>query len=200
MLFNLDECTTATAYRLLSATITPRPIAWVTTLAADGTPNAAPFSFFNIMGHNPPTIAIGLVRQANGQAKDTAANIMATQEFVVNLVSEAQVLAMNATSAAFAPDVNELAEGHIATRTAVHVAPPLIADSPVSFECVSQATVVTGPNQMVVIGRVLAIHVADAYIQDAQKGYVDTQALNLVSRLHGNWYGHHPETFALDRP
>lgn len=200
MIFNLEEHGSATAYRLLSATITPRPIAWVTTLAADGTPNAAPFSFFNIMGHNPPTVAIGLVRQANGHAKDTAANILATQEFVINLVCEAQVEAMNATSAAFGPEVNELAAGQITTRAATYVAPPLIADSPVSFECVSQATVVTGPNQMVVIGRVRAVHVADAYVQDAEKGYVDTLGLNLVSRLHDNWYGRSTDLFPLDRP
>lgn len=200
MLFNLDECDSSTIYRLLSSTITPRPIAWVTTVAADGTPNAAPFSFFNVMGHQPPTVALGLVRQATGQAKDTAANIIATQNFVINLVSKSLVEQMNDTSASFAPEVNELEKGNIATKPATHVVAPLIADSPVSFECISQATVVTGPNQMVVIGRVLAVHVADEYLQDTKKGYVDTLALNLVSRLHHNWYGHHPELFQLDRP
>ena len=201
MHFDFNQIDAKIAYRLLTATINPRPIAWVTSVAHDGVVNAAPFSFFNIMGHNPPTVAIGLMRQEQGPLKDTAQNIIDNQEFVINLVSEQQAQDMNATCAALPPDVNELAAANIATRPALFVQPPLIAHSPVSMECVSQATVVTGPNQIVVIGRILHFHIDDQYVVDAEKGYVDTLALNLISRMHGSgWYARSTDLFQLDRP
>ncbi len=201
MHFDFNQVDAQIAYRLLTATINPRPIAWVSSMASNGQVNAAPFSFFNIMGHNPPTVAIGLMRKEQGTLKDTAANILENQEFVINLVSEQQADAMNATCAAFPADVDELAAANIATRPALWVKPPLIADSPVSMECVSQATVVTGPNQVVVIGRILHFHIADQYVLDAEKGYVDTLALGLISRMHGSgWYARSTDLFQLDRP
>ena len=88
--------------------MTPRPIAWVTTLSEDGVINAAPYSFFNVLGHEPPTLALGLLA-GKGRFKDTATNILATGEFVVNLVSEANAEAMNVTCIDAPPDIDELA-------------------------------------------------------------------------------------------
>lgn len=201
MLFDFNQLSAQHAYKLLTSTVTPRPIAWVTSSSACGVLNAAPFSFFNVMGNNPPTVAIGLVPGVGGELKDTASNILATGEFVVNLVSADLVLEMNQTSAPYTSDVNELREVGLETIPASFVAPPLIKKSPVSMECISQTTVVTGPNQLVVIGRVVAMHVQDQYVLDAELAKIDTEQLHLVSRLHGaSWYGKNIEQFEVERP
>lgn len=201
MLFDFARLSSRHAYRLLTSTVTPRPIAWITSCSAQGVLNAAPFSFFNVMGSNPPTVAIGLVRREDGGFKDTAANILATGEFVVNLVSADLVEQMNQTSAPYVADVDELREVGVPTKSATFVKPPLIQQSPVSMECISQATVVTGPNQLVVIGRVLAMHVQNQFVLDAEQGKIDVEQLDVVSRLHGaGWYGKKMECFEVPRP
>ncbi len=95
-------------YKILTSTIVPRPIAWATTVSADGVRNAAPFSFFNAMGKEPPLVAVGILGNDDGSLKDTARNILETGEFVVNLVTEDVVEAMNATSIAAPAHVDEL--------------------------------------------------------------------------------------------
>ena len=109
MLFNMETLEAPNRYKILTATVTPRPIAWVTTMSEDGVVNAAPYSFFNALGNEPPTLAIGLL-SAPGRFKDTAANILATGEFVVNLVSEANAAAMNITCIDAPPEVDDAAE------------------------------------------------------------------------------------------
>mgnify|MGYP002151274878 CR=1 FL=1 len=88
----------------------------------------------------------------------------------------------------------------LAPAPSTHVRPPRIAASPVSFECVNHATVVTGPHQSIVIGRILAVHVADAHVQDAERGYIDTRSLDLVARTAGSGYARTRDTFDLVRP
>lgn len=201
MHFDFSALPAQTVYNILTSTVTPRPIAWVTTVSGTGVVNAAPFSFFNVMGHQPPTVAIGLMRHPRGQLKDTGANIIENGEFVVNLVPESLVPQMNQTCADYPADVDEMQAAGLTARAARHVRPPLIEGSPVSLECVSQATVVTGPRQVVVIGRVLGAHIDDAYVQDAARGYVDTPALGLIARMHGSgWYARSTDTFQLARP
>ena len=96
---------------------------------------------------------------------------------------------------------DELAAAGLTALPATHVRPPLIKGSPVSLECVSQATIVTGPRQLVVIGRVLGAHVDDAYVQDAERGYMDTPAMGLIARMHGGgWYARSTDLFQLARP
>lgn len=200
MHFDLETLPSSVAYNLLTATVTPRPIAWVTTLSEKGTVNAAPFSFFNVMGHQPPTVAFGLMRRANGTLKDTAANIIDNKEFVVNLVPESLVHQMNQTCADYPPESDELSLAGVKTRPASKVRPPIIEGSPVVFECVSHAAIVTGPSQVVVIGRVLGIHVADDVVEDAERGYVDAPQLGLVSRMHGRgWYARSTDLFQVER-
>ncbi|MBO9328790.1 hypothetical protein A6B37_17510 [Achromobacter sp. HZ01] len=201
MHFDFSALPAQTVYNVLTSTVTPRPIAWLTTISGKGVVNAAPFSFFNVMGHQPPTVAIGLMRHANGEFKDSGANIIENCEFVVNLVPESLVRQMNQTCADYPPEVDELAAAGLTARPAIHVRPPLIEGSPVSLECVSQATVVTGPRQIVVIGRVLGAHVDDAYVRDAARGHVDTPALGLIARMHGGgWYARSSDLFQLARP
>lgn len=200
MEFDLSKVDASIAYKLLAATVMPRPIAWVVTRAANGRINAAPYSFFNAMGSNPPTLAIGLIADPQKGFKDTARNILDTGEFVVNLVPERLVEAMNVTAVNAPEDVDEIALAGLKTTASTHVAPPRISESPVSFECRSFSTTETGPHQVIVIGRVLAAHIGDEYILDADKAYIDTPALDLVARSFGSDYVRSKDVFKLDRP
>jgi flavin reductase (DIM6/NTAB) family NADH-FMN oxidoreductase RutF len=188
-------------YKLLTATVTPRPIAWVTSQSVDGVVNAAPFSFFNVMGHEPPTVTLGLLRKADGGYKDTAANIMATGEFVINLVSEAMAESMNETCTNAPPEIDELQLAGLSAVPSLAVAPPRIAGCPVSFECRSLSSIVTGPCQVIVVATVLRAHIEDEFLLDAERCHVDTPALKLVSRMHGSgWYARSTDLFQLTRP
>ncbi|NKB64316.1 MAG: flavin reductase family protein [Gammaproteobacteria bacterium] len=200
MRYDLSQIEKGIAYKLLAATITPRPIAWIVTKAANGSLNAAPYSFFNAMGSAPPTVAIGLLADPNRGFKDTARNILDTGEFVVNLVPERLVERMNITALNAPSGIDELELAQLETSPSKHIAPPRITDSPVSFECKSLSAVVTGPQQTVVIGEVLAIHVDDSYLLDAEKAYVDTPKLDLVARSYGSEYIRTKDRFSLDRP
>lgn len=200
MLFNMGALTPRERYKILTSTIVPRPIAWITTLSRNGIANAAPFSFFNMMGDDPPTVAVGIMPRG-GALKDTAANILETGEFVVNLVSEANARAMNLTSIDAPEAVDEL---HLAGLTAVRsqsIAPPRIAEAPVSLECRVLTSLVTGPLQTVIIGTVVNVHVEDRFVQDAQRCHIDTEKLRLVARMHGRGeYLLATEFFQMDRP
>ena len=109
MYWDLEQVSEPIAYKLVAATVMPRPIAWVVTQDAAGRTNAAPYSFFNVMGSAPPTVVLGLMGDAARGFKDTASNIMATGEFVVNLVPERLVQAMNITAVDAPAGVDELA-------------------------------------------------------------------------------------------
>ncbi len=122
MEFDFETLPVADRYKIMTSTIVPRPIAWVTTLSKDGIRNAAPISFFNGMGKDPPVLALG-IQPNDGSLKDTARNILDTHEFVVNLVPESAAQAMNITSIDAPPDVDELALANIATVPSLKVKP-----------------------------------------------------------------------------
>ena len=200
MLFDMETLEAQNRYKILASTVTPRPIAWVTTLSEDGVVNAAPYSFFNALGHEPPTLALGLLA-GKGRFKDTATNILATGEFVVNLVSEKNAEAMNVTCIDAPPDIDELELAGLTPVPSHAVRPPRIAESPVSFECRVLTSLVTGPHQTIVIGRILRAHIDDAVVQDKARCYIDTQALRLIGRMHGSgWYARCTDLFQMDRP
>ncbi len=199
MRFDLDQVETAVAYKLLAATVMPRPIAWVVTKGGEGI-NAAPYSFFNVMGSAPPTVAIGLLRDPDRGFKDTAQNILDTGEFVINLVPERLVEQMNTTAINAPRGTDELALAGLKTLPSQYIAPPRIARSPVAFECRSMSNVVTDPQQTVVIGQVLAVHIEDKFILDVDKAYIDTPKLDLVARSYGSEYVRSQDTFSLERP
>ncbi len=189
------------AYKLITATVTPRPIAWVTTLADNGVINAAPYSFFNIMGYTPPTLTLGLLRDAERGFKDTAAHIIARNEFVVNLVPETLAEAMNLTSMDMPRGISELDAAGLTALPSRHVAVPQIAESPVSFECSAHSVTMTGPEQVIVIGLIHVIRIDDAFITDPGRGHVDTPKLNLIGRMHGaGWYARTTDRFQMARP
>jgi flavin reductase (DIM6/NTAB) family NADH-FMN oxidoreductase RutF len=200
MRWDLEQTTPAIAYKLLAATVMPRPIAWVVTKDTKGRLNAAPYSFFNVMGAAPPTVALGMLADPARGFKDSARNILDTGEFVVNLVPERLVAAMNITSIDAPQGVDELALAGLATTASTHISPPRISESPVAFECRRLTTVETGPHQLVVIGQVIAVHIAEDFILDAERAHIDTPALQLVARSYGSDYIRSQDSFQLSRP
>jgi len=199
MIYDLDATPEPVVYKLLAATTVPRPIAWVVTQNGAGQRNAAPFSFFNVMGSAPPTVALGFLAGRDG-LKDSARNIRDTRAFTINLVPERLVEAMNLTAIDSPPEVDELELAGLATLPSSRVTPPRIAESPVTYECDLHSFIETGPAQVVVIGRVLALHVADRYLKNPERGHVDTHALDLVARGVGSTYFRTSDAFELARP
>lgn len=199
MHFDFAETPALDRYRLMASAITPRPIAWVTSQSAAGARNAAPYSFFNVMGSNPPIVVIGIGRRPDGTHKDSAVNMIETGEFVVNLVCEADAAAMNLTSIDAPPGFDEMTLADVATTPSLAVAAPRIATAPVAMECRVYQTLDIGTTTMV-IGEVLHFHVRDEFY-DAERRRIDTPAMHLVGRLHGTgFYARGTDTFELVRP
>ena len=130
MQFDFTKLPAAARYKLLTGTITPRPIAWVVTQNAAGQVNAAPYSFFNAFSADPPTVGIGMGNSKPGQAKDSLVNIRETKQFVINLVDEANAEAMNITATEFPYGVDELARASLTTLPAMANANKFYVDTP----------------------------------------------------------------------
>ncbi len=186
MLFDFATLSPPDRYKLLASTIVPRPIAWVVSQDTGGRLNAAPFSFFNAFGDDPPVLCIGIGgRDEETQYKDTAANIRATGQFVVNLVPYALMDAMHVTGIQFDAGTDELAAAGLTPLPSAMIAPPRIAESPVAFECERHSIVEFGNRRTLVVGRVLAMHVRDDAVADAARCHIDTPKLDLVGRVQG---------------
>lgn len=184
MRFDMAALSGAERYKLMAGCIVPRPIAWVSTVSSEGVGNVAPYSFFNMMGASPPLLVLGTMRQADGRLKDTAANILATREFVVHLVSEPQLAAMNTTCIDAPPEIDEAALASLATHPSQLVAPPTIANAPAAFECRLFQHIDAPPESVILIGEVVAIAIDDAFI-DAERLRPDPYAMQLIGRVTG---------------
>lgn len=154
--FDLAANPGSRAYRLLAALVVPRPIALVTTVDALGRPNAAPFSFFNVLGADPALLVLGPSDRDDGTPKDTAANLIATGEAVVHLCDEPLAPAMVACAAELPPGVSELERARLATVPSERVRPPRIAACPVALECRVLDIRTYGRNRLVVLEALLA--------------------------------------------
>jgi flavin reductase (DIM6/NTAB) family NADH-FMN oxidoreductase RutF len=130
----IDDMDLATRYRLVTSCVQPRPIAWVTTLNGQGLVNVAPFSSYNYVAHSPPMVAINMGSRA-GKLKDTARNIMASREFVINVPTEETLEVMHKSSAEYPADVSEAEQLGITLLPSTLVKPPRIAASPIQMEC-----------------------------------------------------------------
>ena len=185
MMFDMEALSPSDTYKQLISTIVPRPIAWVTTVDVDGNVNAAPYSFFNAMCGSPPIVCVGIGGRRPGDVKDTGNNIRATGQFVVNLVNYAVSDAMSVTATEFDPGFDEMAAAGLTRVPATKVAPPMIAESPVNLECVRHVAVDVGNDRVIVMGRVVAVHVRDDCVLNADRRYIDTDKLDLVGRMGG---------------
>ena len=153
MQFDVDKMAATDRYELLLGTVVPRPIALVTTISSGGAINAAPYSLFNVMGHDPAVAMISVLAHPDGRLKDTANNILETKEFVINLVSEHVAEAMNITCIDAPPGTNELELAKLRIEPSVKVKPPRVSESPVAFECRFLTSLSFGPNQAIIVGQ-----------------------------------------------
>ena len=200
MLFDFDTIPPQDRYKLLVSTVGPRPVAWVVTQDANGVTNAAPFSFFNAISGDPPLVIIGIGGRKPGDAKDTGNNIRETGQFVVNMVSDANAQAMNITAIDFPHGVDEIKEAGLTTLPSVKIKVPRIAESPVALECERFMNIDLGTDRTLVIGKVLAVHVRDDCVLNAERCYIDNEKLDLIGRLHGGgWYSRTRDRFDLPR-
>ena len=179
------------AYRLLTALVVPRPIAWVSTLSADGVGNLAPHSFFTIASASPPIVQLTSVG-----AKDTLRNVEETGEFTISLASEPLIDLVNDTSARFEADVDEADRLGIAMAPSAVVAPPRVADSPASLECRLHRTIPVG-DSVLVLGDVVAVTVDPEVLVD---GHPALDRLAPLSRLGADEWGLAPEVVTRERP
>ena len=187
-------------YQHMVNLITPRPIAWVTTVSESGTTNLAPFSFFNGVGANPPTLMFCPVNRRDGSFKHSLANAMATGEFVVHVVSFDLAATMNNTSADFDEETSEIEVLGIETVDSVHVVPPRIKASPAAFECKVDRVIHLneGPAAAnIVIGEVVMMHIQDDVLGD--DGMADPSKLDAIGRLGRSDYVRTTDRFSLER-
>jgi flavin reductase (DIM6/NTAB) family NADH-FMN oxidoreductase RutF len=199
MELNLETDYADRAYPILASLVTPRPIALVTTVSAAGKVNAAPFSFFNVMGANPPICVFAPGDRDNRTPKDTALNVRATHEFVVNLVDEKIAEAMNQCAASLPFGENELIRAGLTAAPSSVVKPPRIVEAPASLECVEWGTLQVGGNRMV-IGLIKRIHLRDELF-DAEKKRIHTDKLFLIGRMSSpHWYCKTRDRFEMKRP
>ena len=189
------------AYQWMISTILPRPIAWVSTISADGKTNLAPFSFFQGVTANPPTLMFVPVNNRQGQKKDTVRNIEAVPEFVVNLVPHALAEQMNACSALLPYGESEFEKFGITAAKSDLVRPPRVAAAPVAYECRLRQIVNIGEGPLaahVIFGSILVAHVRDDVL--GANGKPDARKLDLIGRLGGEDYTTTRDIFSIERP
>lgn len=187
------------AYAMLASLVTPRPIAWVTTLSPDGVVNAAPFSFFNVLGADPPIVGFCPGDRDDGTPKDTARNIRLTHDFVVNLVDEPIAHLMNETAASLPYGQSEIEHAGLHTAPSSVVKPPRIAESPASLECQEWGTIQIGDNRLI-IGLVKRIHVRDELF-DQETLRLRSDLFHVVGRMASpHWYCRTTDRFEMRRP
>ena len=186
MYYETDKNDHGLPYNPIKALTVPRPIGWISTVSKDGIGNLAPFSFFNALSYNPPYVMISAGCKDDGSKKDTVRNAEETGEFVFNLATWDTRQQMSDTSWIVDSDVDELAAVGLTAAPSKLVKPPRVAESPAHFECVHHDTIVLPGNSVeafhhVVIGRVVAVHIDDAYI--TEDGLVDTLKMKVIARL-----------------
>jgi flavin reductase (DIM6/NTAB) family NADH-FMN oxidoreductase RutF len=186
-------------YKLLIGCVVPRPIAWVSTVGADGVNNLAPFSFFMGVCGDPPTIAFSSGPRAKDH-KDTVRNAEHTGDFVVNIVDDDRAEAMNLSSGEYPAGVDEFALTGLTAAPGVKVRAPRVVEAPVSLECrVAQVIPVgRGPHSLV-LGEIVYFHVRDD-VYEAATGRIDVARLKPIGRLAGHQYSYIHEIFEMKRP
>lgn len=182
-------------YKLMIGSIIPRPIAFVTSLAEDGTLNGAPFSYFNIVSSNPPMISVTVQHKGN-EKKDTTRNILNNKEFVVHIVDEDNVAKINQTAANLPSNQSEVITAGLTQKPSTIITVPGVEESKVRMECTMEK-VVEFDGCDLIIGKIVQFHISKDIYED---GKIDPRGLAAVSRLAGSSYAKVGEIFDMERP
>ncbi|WP_404298692.1 flavin reductase family protein [Halomonas sp.] len=187
-------------YRLLSGSICPRPIAWVSTLDSRGNANLAPFSFFNVVSVNPPVLGFSPLLDGDGNAKDTIRNLGEVPECVVHISGEGLVSEMNATSAGLAHGEDEFLHVGLEKVAMAGVSVPRVAGAPVAFGCRLREIIRFGDQPLA--GNLVLAEVVSIYIDDAlwDGRHVSLDELKPIGRMAGNDYARCTDLFEVERP
>ncbi len=186
MIIDPDTLDPKSAYKLLIGSVVPRPIAWTSTMSTEGVPNLAPFSFFTVASRNPPTLCISVGPRTDDApgSKDTLANIEATGEFVINIVSVPLSNAMHESSGSHPPEADEFEKAGLTPAPCEVVGAPRVGEAGVSMECVLDRVLELGSDHLV-LGRMVRFHVRDELYTES--GRIDVAKLQPLGRLAGNY-------------
>jgi flavin reductase (DIM6/NTAB) family NADH-FMN oxidoreductase RutF len=201
MLLDFQTLPARDAYALMIGAITPRPIAWVSTVNAAGQTNLAPFSFFQGVCASPPTLLFSGANDRTGKKKDTILNVEQVPEFVVNIVPHALAGPMNLTATPLPHGDSEFDKFDIPTAPSQKVRPPRVAAAPVAFECTLDRIVRVGNGPLganVVFGRIVCAHVDESVLGPDRQ--IDPAKLDTIGRMGGDYYVRTRELFTIRRP
>lgn len=200
MQFKTDETDPSVLYKLLTGTIIPRPIGWISSIDKEGINNLAPFSYFNMVSHDPPCVMFSTARDKN-KNKDTLNNVLSNGEFVVNLATLDTVEAMNATSATVPSDVDEFELTNLTPIDSVFIKPKRVKESPIHLECEMIHHYFIDNNEgggaCIVIGKIKTIHIDDAVLMENYR--INLDVYKPVARLAGSNYSALGELFSIKR-
>jgi flavin reductase (DIM6/NTAB) family NADH-FMN oxidoreductase RutF len=200
MQFDIQNTESSALYKLLTGTIIPRPIGWISTIDENGINNLAPFSYFNMVSSDPPCLMFSTRRDDN-KNKDTLNNVLQNNQFVVNLVTIDLVEQMNATSAAVAASIDEFELANITPIDSVFVKPKRVKESLVHFECEKIHHYFmdneTGGGACIIIGKIITMHIDDSILMENHK--INLEKYKPVARLAGSNYSKLGEIFSIKR-
>jgi flavin reductase (DIM6/NTAB) family NADH-FMN oxidoreductase RutF len=198
--FKLFDLPKSDRFKLLSAIVFPRPIAWITTRNQDEGINVAPFSFFNVISSDPPLVALSFAEAADRDGKDTLSNIQARKEFVVNLVPEelAERMSLTATNAPRGMDETKIAGLTLGSSQLVQV--PRIMGCPVSLECREFQVIDPGGSTTIVLGEILLVQTDSAIFRNVDTYEVDPSRMHLIGHMqNGTSYCRTTDLFTMER-
>ncbi|WP_395050331.1 flavin reductase family protein [Flavobacterium sp.] len=185
-----NSISTTELHQILLTAVAPRPIALASTVDKNGNVNLSPFSFFNVFSANPPILIFSPARRAkDNTTKHTYENIKEVKEVVINIVNFAMVEQMSLSSTEYGKEVNEFIKSGFTPIASEKITPPRVAEAPISFECIVDDVIELGTEGgagNLIISRVVNIHIRDEY--KGNDGKLDTEKLDLVARMGGNWY------------
>lgn len=200
MQFDPLEIDQKAIYKLLTGAVIPRPIGWISTLSEDGIPNLAPFSFFNAIGDDPPHVMFSTTRNNNSN-KDTLNNVLATKEFVVNMVTESTVERMNMTSQMVEPHIDEFELAGLTPIPSLKIKPSRVKESPITMECelVHHYSLENHKygGATIIIGKIVMFHIDESVLLDDFK--INMEKYRPVARLAGSNYAKLGEIFSIKR-
>jgi flavin reductase (DIM6/NTAB) family NADH-FMN oxidoreductase RutF len=201
MIIDVSSANVLSVYKAVVGVVTPRPIAWATTIDGEERVNLAPFSFFNAFGANPPIVVFSPTLRRDQSKKDTLFNLEVVPEFVLNAAVEPLAEQVNLTSTELPPGRSEAELAGLTLLPSVKVRPPRVAESPVHLECRVRQIMSIGDGPIaanLVIGEILLIHIDDAVLDP--QGQVDPRKLRTIARLGGNFYCRSTDLFEMLRP